>query len=374
MNQEEKNARWTNLATIVAVVLVAIVLWQHQKAFVVLAITLGVLIFVHELGHYLAARAVGVRVDEFALGFGPKLVTLFRSGPTVYNIRILPLGGFVSMAGMQPDDPDMPDGLNSKSAPARALVFAAGPIMNLLLALLILCLMGFTFGERKQWKVMVAAVTPNSVAQQMGLQPKDRVLRLDGATVHDPVELTELIEKGQGKTMELVVLRNGREVALHGAPKPEIDPTTHKKVFRFGFRPIGDFDVSPRLSLSASVHEGLAMFVQNFRDLGRIIATHKIRENVGGPIAMFQQTQATTQLHPLAHVELTCALSISLGVLNLLPIPILDGGHLMLLAIEVLQRRRLNPETVRAAQFFGLIVIAALFVFIMWNDISHYRG
>src|SRR5262245_8069455 len=111
---EERNAKWTNLATVLGLVVLAVVLWYVKKPLVILALMLGVLIFVHELGHYLAARAVGVRVDEFALGMGPKLVTLMRRGPTAFTIRVCPIGGFVRMAGMEPDEADLEDGLSSK--------------------------------------------------------------------------------------------------------------------------------------------------------------------------------------------------------------------------------------------------------------------
>src|SRR5713101_986395 len=125
-------------------------------------VTLGILIFVHEMGHFLAAKAVGVTVEEFAWGFGPRLVTLLKRSGTEYTVRALPLGGFVSMVGMQPEDVSVPNGLMSKPAWARALVFVAGPLMNVILALLVLCSMGMITGAPAARSTQVLQVVPKT--------------------------------------------------------------------------------------------------------------------------------------------------------------------------------------------------------------------
>src|SRR2546427_3406344 len=142
-------------------------------------VTLGILIFVHEMGHFLAAKAVGVTVEEFAWGFGPRLVTLLKRSGTEYTVRALPLGGFVSMVGMQPEDVSVPNGLMSKPAWARALVFVAGPLMNVILALLVFCSMGMITGAPEKQSTQVLQVVPHSEAAQIGLRTGDIVAAID---------------------------------------------------------------------------------------------------------------------------------------------------------------------------------------------------
>src|SRR5437764_2444491 len=168
--REERNSLWANLALLALGILVCVVFWAKLKAFVVLLITLGILVYVHELGHFLAAKWMGVRVTEFAFGFGPRLWTLARRGETDFTIRALPLGGFVNMPGMLPDELHVEGGLASKPAAARALVFAAGPAMNLVLALIILCLTPFLIGTPNGKAVLIGEVMPNSPAKAMGMQ------------------------------------------------------------------------------------------------------------------------------------------------------------------------------------------------------------
>src|SRR5947208_9283817 len=168
--REERNSLWANLALLGLGILVCVLFWAKLKAFVVLLISLGILVYVHELGHFLAAKWMGVRVTEFAFGFGPRLWTIARRGETDFTIRALPLGGFVNMPGMLPDELHVEGGLASKPAPARALVFAAGPAMNLVLAFVILCLTPFLIGTPYGRGVLVRQVVAGSPAQRMGMQ------------------------------------------------------------------------------------------------------------------------------------------------------------------------------------------------------------
>src|SRR5438093_10275643 len=154
-------------------------------------VTLGILVFVHEMGHFLAAKSVGVTVEEFAFGFGPKLVTLLRRGGTDYTVRALPLGGFVSMIGMQPEDVAVPNGLMSKPAWARAWVFISGPLMNVVLAILVLCSMGMITGAPQKQSTQVLQVLPNTEAARVGLRTGDYVLAIDGVPMKDGPQLIE---------------------------------------------------------------------------------------------------------------------------------------------------------------------------------------
>lgn len=378
MDVQERRSKRTNLAALASVVLLGFILWlvnpaaflglwERVRTPVVFVVTLGVLIFVHEMGHFLAAKAVGVRVIEFALGFGPKIASWIHRSGTEYTVRCLPLGGFVNMAGMQPDEADMEDGLAGKSAGARAFVFAAGPAMNLALALVILCLAGFAFGTANGKEVFVGSVAPNAPAERMGLKVGDRILSVRGVPVQSGQELQQAIRTSPPGELTMVVLRGSETLSLRGTPRTVVDdPKTGKSHREIGIQPIPG--LGPRLPLGASIREGWKAYKASFAIMANLVRSGEITQSVGGPLAIFKATDSTTKLPIFVHTEMTASLSISLGVLNLLPIPILDGGHLMLLLIEVLRRRRLSTVTLKVAQLVGLAVIGVLFILIMYKD------
>src|SRR5215212_6674322 len=163
-------------------------------------LTLGILVFVHELGHFLAAKMVGVRVEEFAFGFGPRLVTLFRRSGTDYTIHALPLGGFVNLVGMQPEEEHIEDGLMSKSRPARAFVFLAGPLMNILLAIVVFASMGMVTGAHRERSNLVAEVFAGTEASRAGLMAGDRIVAVDGRPIPNGDVMFAAIESSPGKT------------------------------------------------------------------------------------------------------------------------------------------------------------------------------
>ena len=207
-------------------------------------LTLGILIFVHEMGHFLAAKSVGVTVEEFAFGFGPKLVTLMKRGGTEYTVRALPLGGFVSMIGMQPEDVEVPNGLMSKPAWARAWVFVAGPLMNVILAILILCSMGLITGAPSQRSTQVVQVMnkgadgKESEAARIGLRTGDSVTAIDGRPIKDGDQLIKAIQSHAGRTIHLTVRRGGEVLSLVATPRPEPEvPGSKVIVGRLGFEP-----------------------------------------------------------------------------------------------------------------------------------------
>ena len=199
-------------------------------------VTLGILVFVHEMGHFLAAKSVGVTVDEFALGFGPRLVTLLRRGGTDYTIRALPLGGFVSMAGMQPEDVAVPNGLMSKPSWARAWVFIAGPLMNVVLAFLVLCSMGMVTGIPEEQSTRVFQVVRGSEAERIGLRTGDEVLAINGVPMKSGPQIIEAIKSHPGQQIVLTWKHGGETTTVRATPRPEPEaPGKPKIVGRLGF-------------------------------------------------------------------------------------------------------------------------------------------
>jgi regulator of sigma E protease len=331
-------------------------------------VTLGILVFVHEMGHFLAAKSVGVTVDEFAFGFGPKLVTLLRRGGTDYTIRALPLGGFVSMAGMQPEDVAVPNGLMSKPAWARAWVFLAGPLMNVILAFLVLCSMGMVTGVPEEQSTQVFQVVPGSEAERIGLRTGDFILAIDGVPMKNGPQIIEVIKSHPGRQI-VVTWKHGSETrTVSATPRPEAEvPGKPKIVGRLGFQPGVTYK---RLPFRQSVVAGVKIVGNIFISLRDITQHGKLKDAVGGPVSMLRITQMNAKVDPANQYGMVGQLSLSLAIFNLLPIPVLDGGHLFILMIEVLRRRRLGPEAHRVATAMGLVVIGVLFVFLMYSDVS----
>lgn len=333
-------------------------------------ITLGILIFVHEMGHFLAAKSVGVTVEEFAFGFGPRLVTLLRRGGTDYTIRALPLGGFVSMVGMQPDEVTVANGLMSKPAWARGWVFVAGPLMNVVLAIVVLCSMGMVTGAPQDLSTQVLQVVPKSEAARIGLRTGDIIVRINDELMKNGSQLIEMIKSHPSQPIQLTVRRGADTLHFTATPRPEPLKEGGKTVMvgRLGFQPGATFK---RLGFRESVKAGMNQIVFFLRSLA-LMAQHpaELKQSAGGPVSMLRATNMNAKLEPAYQYSMVGQLSLSLAIFNLFPIPVLDGGHLFILLIEVIRRRRLGPEAQRAATAAGLVLIVMLFVFLMYSDVS----
>jgi len=359
---------------------------------------LGILVFVHELGHFIAAKAAGIRVDEFAFGFGPKWIRLFRKGDTEYTIHPIPLGGFVKLAGMEPGEEDTPDGFNTKPVLVRFAVILAGPMMNMVLALLFFITMGFTTGTPVPG-VPIKKVHPGTEAARVGLRPGDIITHIDVNVVLFAAEAIQRIHGSAGRQITITVRRGDRESVLRVTPRPttlaELYPDVKlpkslrkEKIGIIGFETSSDL-VLRRTGLAESVSNGFTytygatkmMLVTIFGRLGGAaigqVPISEVKREVGGPIAIFFIVKVAVEQGIGMVVLLIALLSVNLGVVNLLPIPVLDGGHLALLALEGIRRKRLSPEKQAIVQWIGLTLILLLMVVLFYNDISRlseFRG
>lgn len=452
---------------------------------------LSALVVAHEWGHFIVARIFKIRVDDFSVGFGKRLIRLGKLGDTEYNIRAIPLGGFVKIAGMEPDeepinrakdlvkgqkdsDPDAkeipllaenmedpgiyngPDGFNSKPLWQRSLVILGGPVMSFITGVVILCLLGCTFGIPNGKAInRVLEVQPGGEGQRIGLHAGDYIVALNGVPVTTGDEMVRTIHKSLGKPLTVTIRRDGETITLPTAkPRSTIDTVTHKAAVAVdvidpvGLAAIGlkagdeigrvngiDIDTAdqfngmitknaghsiiiaverdsdtavakgilpttiassmPHLNQyevgilnfnpdSANVHMSFKKSVENgwdmtmglFRLIGQLVKSHQIQKAAGGVVAMASMTNVAVKDGPSYVLLLAAQISLSLAIFNILPIPILDGGHLLAFFIEWVRRgKKMPPQMQNAYMMFGLAIICVLVVLItgkdIWNLIRH---
>jgi len=335
---------------------------------------LGVLVIIHEWGHYIMSKRGGVPVEEFAIGFGPVVAKLFQQEETTFNLRAFPLGGFVRTAGMEPGDMT-PGGYNTKPVWTRAKIIAAGALINLFFGFVLFVGLGMTAGlpSNEQAIVKVGDVNKDSPAARAGLKPGDTFVSINGTDVKNPEALAKTIQENPGKTVHLTVRRAGQEVPLTATPKTVEEDG--KSVGRLGFAMQAD-SVWERHGLAGSITAGAQRSYElavGILDALKSRSTWKNRE-LGGPIFIAKATGATVDQGLKYYLLFMGVFSINLGVLNLLPLPVLDGGHLVLLAIEAVRKRKPSEQFVIAFQSVGMLVLAAFFIFIMASDVMRLFG
>lgn len=454
---------------------------QNLEQTVTLLIILSILVVAHEWGHFIVARLCGIRVDDFSIGFGKRLFRIAKRGDTEYNVRILPLGGFVKIAGMEPDeapitavkdkltaksDPDAadipllaentaedrsytaPDGFYSKPLWQRSLVILAGPVMSFVLGYVVFCLMGLTTGvPTGKTLPKVGMTAPGGEGQRIGLQIGDTITAIDGKPVADGDQMVDMIHGSANKRLVLTVQRGSKTLTLPATPRPAKDDqnkpiqqvdvtqpgaldalgvqvgdsiaqigdtqvdsaaqvqtllqknvgkTTPLIVFRdhaqvdlkgsipaaiaqtpptLNGHTIGLLQISPakeikRLGFVDSIHYGNSKIYETFYGLGYLIHHRELHKAAGGIIFMYQATGLAVKSGLPEIASMLASLSLSLAIFNLLPIPVLDGGHLLTFFIEWVRRgKRLTDQQQQASLMFGLAIIGVLFVLIVSNDI-----
>jgi regulator of sigma E protease len=418
-------------------------------------LVIGVLVLVHELGHFLAAKRAGIRVETFSIGFGPALVS-FERGGTVYKIAWVPFGGYVKMAGEDPDEQgegaDEPWRFHRKSVPARASVILAGPAANLVLAVLVYAFLFGAFGVERLGTTRIASVDPGSAAEAAGILGGDRIVAVDGKAVEGWEEVAEALEKA-GEAATLTLRRGDEEVAanvaLGGEGSVGLTPDVEARVgdvfpggpadeaglrkgdlilaiagedvdgwadlrltverrpgervgVRFeregkiqdaevvlqaveekaedgSSRSVGRLQVSPyrervRLGPIAALREAVvqtAWVIGNVFDFLRLLVTGGLRADmVGGPVSIIHISGESARRGFDTVVSLLAFLSVELGILNLLPVPVLDGGHMLFLAIEAVRRRPLSVKQRLVLQQIGLALILVVMVTVTVYDVG----
>ena len=341
-------------------------------------VVLGVLIFFHELGHFLIAKLFRVGVEKFSLGFGPKLFGK-TIGETDYRISAFPLGGYVKMVGEEPgseiDPEDIPRSFTHKKIYQKMLIVAAGPFFNLLLAVLIFFAL-FSISGVYDHKPSIGEVSEGSPAEVQGLKKGDLVLSIDQKPVSTWDEMAQIITHSGGRPLHFEVSRGDSVIDIEITP--ELSPSQDlfgEDVQRYmiGVADGGDY-VARDIGVGGAFLEGVRttysvtkLTVISFAKIiqGRVSP----KKAIGGPIMIAQIAGQQARAGMENFLFFIALLSISLSVINFLPIPVLDGGHLLFFTIEAVIRRPLNTRMREVAQQIGIFILVFLMIFVFYNDI-----
>lgn len=346
---------------------------------VAFVIVLGVLVFIHELGHYLVARWVGVHVEAFSIGFGQALATWKDRRGTVWRLAWIPLGGYVKLHGQESPEKLEAEALaeripgrtfHEKPVGARAAVVVAGPLANFLLAVVLFTGL-FVAAGRPVIAPVVNEVVAGSAAAAAGLKPGDRIVAIAGQPVRQFEDLQHIITANPGHTVSLELRRDG------GLLTVPVTPQAHESgghsVGLLGVRG-GTTEFLPVpvwLALPLGAQRTWDVTVQTFAGVWSMLTVRTGTEDIGGPLRIAQISGQVAQHGFASLVTLIAVLSVNLGLINLFPIPILDGGHLVFFFFEALRGRPLPPRAQEYGLKAGFALLLGLFVFATWNDLGH---
>jgi regulator of sigma E protease len=350
------------------------------------ALVIGPLVFLHEMGHYLAGRWFGVEAEEFSIGFGRELAGITDRRGTRWKFCLLPLGGYVRFAGdMNPASQPSADWLalpaheraqtfQAKRLWQRAIIVAAGPVTNFIVAILILSAFALAYGDNRTPST-VGTVLPGSAAEQAGLQPGDQVTALGGRSVETYADMVKYTQLRPGEAVTIAYQRNGEARSVDAQIGVRLERDRFGNEFRIGRLGIGPATpVHEQVNLLEAPVIGLRMtgdIVQMTVDgLGQIITGRRSVAELGGPLKIAQVSGERLAMGPTEFVFLIALISINLGFINLLPVPVLDGGHLLFYAVEAVRRRPVEPQVMEWAYRGGLIAILALMLLVTLNDLG----
>jgi regulator of sigma E protease len=353
---------------------------------------LTIVVFFHELGHFLVARWAGVKVLAFSLGFGPELAGFNDRHGTRWKISAVPLGGYVKFFGDDTEastpsadvlanmtEEERAGSFHHKKVGPRAAIVAAGPIANFLLAIVIFtCL--FTFFGKPSTTARVDKIEAGSAAEAAGFQVGDVVLSIDGSRIDSFTDMQRIVGTNAGDRLTFTVKRGDGTVTLHGTPELREVKDPFGNVHRIGVlgitRQTGTGDVltervDPATALWLGVKETWFVVDRTLAYIGGVFTGREAADQVGGPLRIAQISGQVATIGLAALIHLAAVLSISIGLLNLFPVPLLDGGHLLFYAVEAVRGRPLSERAQEMGFRIGLGLVLMLMVFATYNDILH---
>lgn len=358
-------------------------------------VVLTIVVFVHEMGHYLVGRWCGIRVLVFSVGFGPEIAGFNDSHGTRWKFCAIPLGGYVKFFGDEnaASTPDaagyavMSEEDRRRSFPGaslwrRAATVAAGPIANFLLAIVIFATV-FTVYGRNVADPVVAEVQPGSAAAAAGIQPGDVFVAIDGEPIETFDDVRRYVSSRPELEIVLTLRRDGQEIETPIVPRREEIEDRFGNRMEVGLIGVisdataGNFrtvEMGPIEATGQAIEETAYIVTRTFGYIGNIITGRESADQLGGPIRVAQVSGQMATLGVLALVQLAAVLSVSIGLLNLMPVPMLDGGHLAFYAIEAVRGRPLGEGAQEVAFRIGLAMVLMLMIFATWNDVSRLLG
>lgn len=360
-------------------------IWLYLIPFL---LVLTILVFVHEWGHYQVARWCGVKIETFSIGFGPEIWGRTDKRGTRWKFSAIPLGGYVKMLGdmdassARANLDNIPPELRDQSFPLksvgqRAAIVFAGPAVNYIFAIMVLAGMYMVWGQPFTAPI-VDAVAEQSAAAESGLKPGDKILSIDGQSISRFEDIQRLVQVSAGLHMHMVVERDGQSMDLTVIPKireitdrfggvhqlPQIGIISNKLVYeQHGF--FNAFYFAGR--------EAYHLTVMTLKAVGQIITGTRSPKELGGPLRIAQLSGQAAQIDLPALIGLLALLSINLGLINLFPIPLLDGGHLLFYGIEAARGKPPSEAVMNASAMLGVAVVGSLMVFAVYNDLSYFN-
>ncbi len=353
---------------------------------------LSLVVFFHEFGHFLIARLCGVRVLVFSIGFGPELFGFNDRYGTRWKISAVPLGGYVKMFGDEnaasvPDkaaaatmsETERAESFIFKPVGKRAAIVAAGPIANFILAIVIFAAILMAYGKQTM-SARVDAVQPDSAAAAAGFKPGDVVLAINGHAVDNFADMQSIVSESAGEKLAIKVERDGKELTLEATPVLKEVKDNFGNAHRIGILGItrsmaaGDLKyqpVSPPQAVWMGAQETWFVVDRTLSYIGGVIVGREAADQLGGPIRIAQISGQVATIGFVALIHLAGVLSISIGLLNLFPIPLLDGGHLLFYLIEAARGRPLSERAQEVGFRIGFAIVVMLMIFATFNDIVH---
>jgi regulator of sigma E protease len=353
------------------------------QTIVAFLVVIGVLVFVHELGHYLAARWRGVRVEVFSIGMGRRVVGFVDGHGTDWRISAIPIGGYVRMTGQSDlaldDEPQPPPVLSNrpsesfadKSVASRAIVVAAGPLFNFVFAILVFAALYAIDGKPSDRPAVASVITP-SAAARAGLAAGDAILSIDGKPVAHVADIPARVSGHPGEPIAITVRRHGDVLTLSATPDAVL--RGGHRVGQLGIEITGGPPVrlGPTAALSAGVATTIDISRQIVANLWSIVTGHGGASNLGGTLRIAQVSGQAASAGPATLAFFIAMISVNLGMVNLLPVPVLDGGNLVFFAIEALLGRPLSKRARLMGLQAGLALIAGLILFTTFNDLNSF--
>jgi len=359
-------------------------------------VVLTIVVFIHEMGHFLVARWCGVRVDTFSIGFGRELFGFNDRRGTRWRLSAIPLGGYVKFTGDE-NAASMPDAAALEALPEenrkglfyfaplwrRAAIVAAGPFANFILAIAVFAVLFATAGRPVSLPV-VDSVVPDSPAEAAGIRPGDRIVAIDGSAIDSFAGIQRIVTLASGEELAITVERDGGRLELTATPERREVPDGFGGTQRVGVlgisRSIGAEEITyqrygPAEAIVEGVEETGMIIERTLTYVKRLFTGRETVDQLSGPVRITQVSGVVASSGGvIALLHLTAILSVSIGLINLFPVPMLDGGHLVFYAIEAIRGRPLSPRMQEVGFRIGFALVIMLFVFVTFNDIIKLAG